>query len=86
MDEMMRLPRKGEITMIIGNFNVKIDRGAQRDNTGACGLGTTKNTRDRLLKFSLESNFSLANTFKEHPVGYILDSHQHTEKEELLET
>ncbi|XP_030746036.1 craniofacial development protein 2-like [Sitophilus oryzae] len=39
IDEVMRLTTKGEITMIIRDFNAKIGRGVEGDSIGAYGLG-----------------------------------------------
>lgn len=37
--EVMQLTKKGEITMIIGDFNSKVGRGAEGDSIEAYGIG-----------------------------------------------
>lgn len=68
IEEIMRLTRRGEITMVIGDFNAKIGCGAEGENIGAYGLGTRNNRGDRLAQFCVENNLLIANTFfKQHP-------------------
>ncbi|XP_071637558.1 craniofacial development protein 2-like [Temnothorax longispinosus] len=40
IDEAMRLTKKGELTMVIGDFNAKVGFGAEDDTVGQYGLGT----------------------------------------------
>lgn len=68
IDEVMRLTKKGEITMIIEDFNAKVGSGAEGDSIGAYGLGERNSREDRLVQFCVENNLLIANTFfKQHP-------------------
>lgn len=68
IDEVISLTKKGEITMVIGDFNAKIGAGVEGDNIGAYGLGIRNARGDRLNQFCTENNFLIANTFfKQHP-------------------
>lgn len=68
IDEVMRLTKEGEITIIIGDFNAKIGRGVEGDSIGAYGLGERNGRGDRLVQFCVENNLLIANTFfKQHP-------------------
>jgi len=64
----MRLTKKGEITMIIGDCNAKVGRAAEGHSIEAYGLGERNSRGDRLVEFSVENNLLIANNFfKQHP-------------------
>ncbi|XP_044750612.1 uncharacterized protein LOC123310952 [Coccinella septempunctata] len=68
IDEILRLTKRGEITMVIGDFNAKIGCGAEGDNVGSYGLGTRNDRGNRLAQFCVENDLLIANTFfKQHP-------------------
>ncbi|XP_030765278.1 craniofacial development protein 2-like [Sitophilus oryzae] len=68
LEEAMKLTKKGEINMVMGDFNAKIGSGRENDVVGEYGLGTRNARGDKLIQFCVESNLFIANTcFKQHP-------------------
>lgn len=68
LEEAMKLTKKGEINMVIGDFNAKIGSGSENDIVGQYGLGIRNTRGDRLVQFCAESDLLIANTFfKQHP-------------------
>lgn len=58
----------GELTIIIGDFNVKVRRGEKGTMIGKYGLGERNLRGDRLVQFCDENNLFITNTFfKQHP-------------------
>ncbi|XP_071580242.1 uncharacterized protein [Temnothorax nylanderi] len=67
IEEAMRLTKRGELTMVIGDFNAKVGSGAE-DTVGQYGLGERNTRGDRLVQFCAENNLLITNTFfKQHP-------------------
>lgn len=68
LDEAMKHTKKGEINMVIGDFNAKIGSGKENDVVGQHGLGERNTRGDRLVQFCTELDLFIANTFfKQHP-------------------
>lgn len=68
LDEAISLTKKGEITIVMGDFNAKIGRGAEGDTVGMYGLGEINSRGDRLVQFCNEKSLFVSNTFfKLHP-------------------
>ncbi|XP_024874105.1 craniofacial development protein 2-like [Temnothorax curvispinosus] len=68
IDEAMRLTKKRELTMVIGDFNAKVGSGAEDDTVRQYGLGKRNTRGDRLVQFCAKNNLLVANTFfKQHP-------------------
>ncbi|XP_071578112.1 craniofacial development protein 2-like [Temnothorax nylanderi] len=68
IEEAMRLTKRGELTMVIGDFNAKVGSGTEEDTAGRYGLGERNTRGDRLVQFCVENNLLIANTFfKQHP-------------------
>lgn len=66
----MKLTKKGEITMVMGDFNSKLGRGAEGEYVEAFGLGEKNSRGDRLLQFCTENCLFAANTFfKQRLIG-----------------
>lgn len=62
-EEVTGLRKKGEITVIIGDFNSKIRRGGQNNVVGKYVLGERNDRGDRFIQFSIDNNFFVINTF-----------------------
>ena len=67
LDEAMKLAKKGEITIIMGDFNAKVGAGAVGNVVGNFGLGDRNNRGDRLVQFCTEQQLSIVNTFFKLP-------------------
>lgn len=63
VDELLKLTRKGEITIVMGDLNAKIGTGAEGESVGAYGLGERNPSGDRLVQFCNENNLYISNTF-----------------------
>lgn len=67
LDEAMKLTKKGEITMVMGDFNSKLGHGAEGEYVEAFGLGNRNSRGDRLVQFCTKKYLFAANTFfKQH--------------------
>lgn len=63
-----RFTKRGELTIVIGDFNAKVGFGREGDVVGRYGLGKRNSRGDRLVQFCVENNLFIANTFfKQHP-------------------
>lgn len=68
LDEASNLTKKGEITVVLGDFNAKIGKGKEGDVCGQYGLGVRNTRGQRLVQFCVEQQLSAVNTFfKQHP-------------------
>lgn len=68
LGEAMTLTKKGEITVVLGDFNAKLGSVAEEGVTGEYGLGERNSRGDRLVQFCIEHDLCVANTlFKNHP-------------------
>ncbi|KAL6418744.1 hypothetical protein ACFW04_011824 [Cataglyphis niger] len=61
LDEVTKLTKNGKITMVLGDFNSKLEHSAK--GVGAFGLGDRNSDRDRLVQFCTENHLFAANTF-----------------------
>lgn len=59
--------KKGEIIMVLGDFNAKIGEGRDGDVVGKFGLGTRNDRGDRLVQFCQENELMVSNTFFKLP-------------------
>ena len=67
LDKAIRLTKKNEIVMIMGDFNSKIGKGRMFDVVGEHGLGVRNERGDRLLQFCQEEAMVITNTFFKLP-------------------
>lgn len=63
----LKITKKGELTMIIGDFNSKIGAGEEDDVVGKYGLGVRNLKGDALVEFCNEQQLFVANTFFKLP-------------------
>ncbi|XP_067130454.1 craniofacial development protein 2-like [Centruroides vittatus] len=59
--------KKHDITVILGDFNAKVDQGKLQNIVGEHGLGTRNERGDRLIQFCQEAKCSIANTWFKLP-------------------
>lgn len=68
IEKVLSLTKKGEITLVVGDFNAKIGCGEEGECVGKYGLGIRNTRGDRLVQFCTENSFLVTNTFfKLHP-------------------
>lgn len=67
VEEAIQLVKRGEITIIMGDFNAKIKQGAEENIAGTHGLGSRNRRGDRLVQFCLENDLCISNTFFKLP-------------------
>lgn len=68
LEKAMCLTKKGEITIVLGDFNAKIGKNATKEISGHYGLGERNARGERLIQFCAEHHLSAVNTFfKQHP-------------------
>ena len=68
LEEVMKLTRKGEITLVMGDFNSKVGFGVEGNTVGCHGIGERNERGDRLVQFCVEHECFVSNTFfKLHP-------------------
>lgn len=65
--DIMKLTKKGELNIIIGDFNAKVGVGAKGDVVGGFGLGIRNLRGDRLVQFCTEQQLAIVNTFFKQP-------------------
>lgn len=64
----LTLTKKGEITIVTGDFNAKLGSGMVDGVCGGYGLGTRNERGERMLEFCSELELAATNTFfKQHP-------------------
>ncbi|XP_030760798.1 craniofacial development protein 2-like [Sitophilus oryzae] len=67
LEDIMKLTKKGELTIIIGDFNAKVGIGAEGDVVGGFRLGIRNLRGDRLVQFCTEQQLAIVNTFFKQP-------------------
>ena len=67
LEETMKLTKKGEITIVMGDFNAKVGAEAVGNVVGNFGLGDRNSRGDRLVQFCTEQQLSVVNTFFKLP-------------------
>lgn len=66
--ELLKLTKKHDVNVIIGDFNAKIGKSKFEEIVGPHGLGIRNERGDRLLQFCQEENMKVTNTwFQLHP-------------------
>ncbi|CAG9837494.1 unnamed protein product [Diabrotica balteata] len=63
----MKMTKKHEVTMVMGDFNAKVGRGKVNEIVGNFGLGERNDRGDRLICFCQEYNLLLSNTLFKLP-------------------
>lgn len=79
--EVMKATKKHEITLIMGDWNAKVGKGATEDVTGEYGLGIRNDRGNRLIQFCQEEEYIITNTWYKLPFRrlYTWMSPQHTQ-------
>ncbi|XP_060531503.1 uncharacterized protein LOC132705089 [Cylas formicarius] len=68
LEELIKVTKKQDLTVIMGDFNAKIGQGRLSDLVGEFGLGDRNNRGERLIEFCQQHNMAVTNTwFKHHP-------------------
>ena len=68
LEDSLKLTKKHEINIVMGDFNAKIGQGTVENVVGRYGLGTRNERGERLIQFCQETNMVVMNTFfKLHP-------------------
>lgn len=68
VQELLRLTKKQDVNIIMGDFNAKIGNGQFEEIVGPYGLGERNERGDRLLQFCQEESMRITNTFFQlHP-------------------
>jgi len=66
--EMLKLTKKHDVNMIMGDFNAKVGKGKIEEIVGPYGLGIRNERGDRLLQFCQKESMKITNTwFQLHP-------------------
>lgn len=65
--ELLKLTRKHDVNVIMGDFNAKIGKGRFENLVGPYGLGTRNERGDRLLEFCQEEHLTITNTWFQLP-------------------
>lgn len=65
--EALKITKKHEITLLMGDFNAKVGQVATEDVTGHCGLGERNERGRRLIEFCQETGFIIMNTLFKLP-------------------
>lgn len=65
--EALKMTKRRESTIVLGDLNAKIGKGQSGRNVGNCGLGERNERGDRLLQFCQDHNLIIANTFFKLP-------------------
>ncbi|KAG8234245.1 hypothetical protein J437_LFUL007752 [Ladona fulva] len=65
IEEVLKMTKKQQFTIVMGDFNAKIGRG--KGHIGEHGLGEHNKRGDHLVQFSQTENFIVANTFFKLP-------------------
>ncbi|XP_060533802.1 craniofacial development protein 2-like [Cylas formicarius] len=80
LEELIKVTKKQDLTVIMGDFNAKIGQGRVSDLVGEFGLGDRNDRGERLIEFCQQHNMAVTNTwFKHHPRRlYTWTSPQHT--------
>ncbi|XP_044757746.1 craniofacial development protein 2-like [Coccinella septempunctata] len=63
VQELLRLTKKQDVNIILGDFNAKIGNVQFEEIVGPYGLGETNERGDRLLQFCQEESMTTTNTF-----------------------
>lgn len=63
LKELIKLTKKHEIKIIMGDFNSKIGKGRSEDLVGPFGLGARNERGNRLLQLCQDKNMKLVNTW-----------------------
>jgi len=83
LDEIMEITKKGKITMVMGDFNMKLRHGSESERVGTHGLGERNSRGNRLLQFCLKNRLCTTNTFFSITDGCIRGDHPWTGKMKL---
>uniref|UniRef100_A0A8D8Z2U9 Craniofacial development protein 2 n=1 Tax=Cacopsylla melanoneura TaxID=428564 RepID=A0A8D8Z2U9_9HEMI len=67
VETLLKLTKKGEITIISGDWNAKVGCGEHARVVGKFGLGDRNDRGDRLIQFCCENNLFMSNTFFQLP-------------------
>lgn len=67
IEELLKLTRKHDVNVIMGDFNAKIGKGKFENLVGPYGLGIRSERGDRLLEFCQEENVAITNTWFQLP-------------------
>lgn len=80
--ELLKATKKHEITIIMGDWNAKVGKGATANVTGQYGLGIRNDRGKRLIQFCQEEEFLITNTLYKLPFRrlYTWTSPQHTQE------
>ncbi|XP_045466612.1 craniofacial development protein 2-like [Harmonia axyridis] len=67
IEELLKLTKSNQMTVIMGDINAKIGRGKEDPNFGEFGLVIRNDRGDRFKRFCNENNLIIANTFFDLP-------------------
>lgn len=67
LDDLTRKLKKHEVTIIMGDLNVKVGKGQDEDTVGRFGLGDRNERGDRLVQYCQEKEMIIRNTFYDLP-------------------
>ena len=70
-DDAMQLTKRGQLIMIIWNFNAKITNVTRGDYVGAYGLGTRNRRGNRLVQFFIDQPFDRYYYFQTTPQTHL---------------
>lgn len=67
LEILMKMTKKHEVTLVMGDFNAKVGKGKVDDVVGNFGLGVRNDRGDRLIRFCQEHSLMLSNTIFKLP-------------------
>jgi len=67
VSEVLKMTKREDVNIVMGDFNAKVGAGPQGDVVGAWGLGVRNNRGERMIQFCQEENLIVANTYFQLP-------------------